>query len=278
MLAFFLPETVMRIYTSEAGVIEAGVVYLRIIAVSYLFMGFAQHLPWEHYAQCGAGSGGHHCLLHFLLHQCVERHFHLWLVGRARHGHCRGGSWASVLARTLELVIVIVYVARNPDIRLRLKDYPSWPKTLFADFLKYSMPTTLNELFWGWPSGRQRGDHRPHWGGGGGGQLVAGVTRQLATVICFGLASSAAILWAKPSARASPKKPRPMPPALCGLPWCSGFGQRGHLPYKAACAAADEPFPRPTPTFPCCCTCCVFVLAQAYNVMIIVGICRAGEN
>lgn len=40
--AVFFPELLMRIYTNDANMIEAGAEYLRVVGFSYLFMGLSQ--------------------------------------------------------------------------------------------------------------------------------------------------------------------------------------------------------------------------------------------
>lgn len=40
--AMFFPEFLMRIFTNDIKLIQAGIPYLRIVSVSYLFMGFSQ--------------------------------------------------------------------------------------------------------------------------------------------------------------------------------------------------------------------------------------------
>ena len=42
LASFFVPEQLMRIFTQESQLIDGGVTYLRIVAVSYVFTGISQ--------------------------------------------------------------------------------------------------------------------------------------------------------------------------------------------------------------------------------------------
>ncbi len=279
LAAFFFPTTLMRIFTPEADVIAAGAVYLRIIAPSYLLMGFTNiYLNIMRSIERVVVATAVY-FISFCTNVVLNAIFIFGLLGVPAMG-IAGAALGSTLARVLELIIVIVYVARNPDIRLRLRDYLTWPKALFADFLKYSMPTTLNELLWGLAISANAVIIGHMGAAAVAANSVAGVTRQLATVICFGLASAAAILVGKSIGAGEPEKGSQYAGKLVRLSMVFGVLGSGLIflirPFIMRLMNLSD-LAQGYLSF-LLLLLCGFVLAQAYNVMIIVGICRAGGD
>lgn len=151
-LIFFLaaelfPRQIMRIFTPDTEIISLGANYLRIVAPSYLIVGFT--------------------LIYLNLMRSIERVmisvvvsivslfsnvlfvavFVIGFFGTPRLG-VTGVALSLNLTRIIELIIVSVYVYKNPAVRLRWKDFLSLPRTLFADFVQYVTPSTINELIW----------------------------------------------------------------------------------------------------------------------------------
>ena len=119
------------------------------------------------------------------------------LLGFPKLGIIGAGIGTSV-ARAVELCITIVYAKRfNTTIRWRFRDLFVKDHLLFGDFLRYSIPVTLNELFWGLGSS-MNSVIIGHLGSAAvAANSVAQVTRQLAMVVAFGIANATAIMLGK---------------------------------------------------------------------------------
>ena len=101
------------------------------------------------------------------------------------------------IARGAELAIVLLYSARNKVVRLRVRDIFVHDKLLLSDFIRYSLPVTLNELMWG-AGISMNAVIIGHMGSSAvAANSVAQVTRNLATVVAFGIANAAAIMIGK---------------------------------------------------------------------------------
>ncbi len=279
LAAFFMPGTLMRIFTPEQAVIEAGVAYLRIVSFSYLFMGFTNvYLNIMRSVERVVVATVVY-FISFCTNVVLNAIFIFGLLGAPKMG-IAGAALGSTLARALELIIVTIYVARNKDIRLRLKDYLTWPKALFADFAKYSLPTTINELLWGLAVSANAVIIGHMGSAAVAANSVTGVTRQLATVICFGLASAAAILVGKTIGGGEPEKAEVYATKFVRATMVAGIGGAGLIlairPLILRVMNLSETahgYLSFLLVF-----LCLFVLAQTFNVMIIVGICRAGGD
>jgi len=148
VLMIFIPHLVLRIFTNEAAVIAEGVLYIRIIAFSYLFF----------------------CLTHTLIGamRCVEVvrigvvvSFSTLIIsvslnyllifgnfGFPEFG-VRGAAIATLTARIIEAFIMVVYV-RFVDKRLmlRFKDLLHTNVQLVKDFFKYGIPVVGGDVSW----------------------------------------------------------------------------------------------------------------------------------
>ncbi len=110
----------------------------------------------------------------------------------------RGAALGTVVARGVELVIVLIYAYRpNQPVKLRISDIFAKDRLLLRDFLKYSIPVTLNELMWGGGVSMIAAVIGHMGSAAVAANSVAQVTRQLATVVAFGIANATAIMIGK---------------------------------------------------------------------------------
>lgn len=191
-------EPIMGIFTNEADVIAEGVIYLRIIVFSYYMMAFTMiYLNICRSIERVIVSTV--VLFISLIINVLLNTVLIFGVGSIPAMGIKGAAIATVAARTVETIIVFIYSKKvNHTIRIRLRDIISTKdKALFSDFMKYSVPVTINELLWG-GGGAMNSVIIGHMGKAVvAANSVAQNARQLATVITFGLASSAAIIIGK---------------------------------------------------------------------------------
>ena len=195
--AWLVPEAIMRIFTPEPEVIQEGVRYLRIVSISYVLIAFTMiYLNIMRSVERVIISTVVY-LVSFLVNVILNAILIFGLLGFPALG-IRGAAIATVCARAVELVIVLLYAYRpGTVVRLRLREIFSRDALLFRDFIQYSIPVTLNELMWGLGIS-MNSVIIGHLGSSVvAANSVAQVTRQLATVIAFGIANAAAIMIGK---------------------------------------------------------------------------------
>lgn len=202
---YITPHGLMRIFTPEADVISEGVKYLQLVAPSYLIMAVTVvYLNIMRSVEKVIVSTVTYSIS-LLANIGFNSIFIFGLLGAPKMG-VAGAALGTTLARCVELIIVAIYAARNPLVRLRIKDYVRTHKVLLLDFRKYALPTTINELLWstGVSAYAVIIGHM-------GRQVVAAnsvaqVVRQLATVVSFGIANAAAIMIGKAIGAGNPKQ------------------------------------------------------------------------
>ena len=146
--AFLIPELLMRIFTNDTALILSGAQYLRIVAASYLFTGISQV-----YLCAMKNSGrvsrstiyGSVAIVSNLLLNAV---FIFGLLGIPSMG-IRGAAIATLIARILELFLVLAENRKKTVVRIRITYLWKADHKLQQDFKKYTLPVLANEIVWG---------------------------------------------------------------------------------------------------------------------------------
>lgn len=191
------PRQIMLIFTPEELLIAEGIRYLKIIAISYVFAAITMvYLNIMRSVERVIISTIVY-LVSLITNIILNSIFIFGAFGFPKMG-IRGAALATVIARLVELIITLFYAKKiNHTVRLNFRDLFTHDKLLFQDFLRYSIPVTLNEMMWGLGSS-MNSVVIGHLGSSVvAANSVAQVTRQLATVIAFGIANAAAIMLGK---------------------------------------------------------------------------------
>lgn len=195
--ALAIPDLLMRIFTSDPAVIAEGVKYLRIVAFYYVLMGITQTYLYIMRSVERVVVATVVYLLSLLCNIILNSIFIFGLLGLPAMG-VEGAALGTLCARVLEVVLVIGYSRFfNKDIKLRLKYVLHMDRALFRDFMKYALPVVANELMWGLGTAANTAILGHMGSSAVAANSVAQVARQLATVVSFGLSSVAAIYLGK---------------------------------------------------------------------------------
>ena len=147
-IAFFIPQHVIGIITTDQEVIAEGVIYLRIMSLGYILWGFTSasttllrsvgivRISVALYSISLVISAS----LNYLL---IFGNFGFPAMGIA------GAATATVIARFAEFAIIVVYLFKfEKTLRFRLGDLIGRTKGVAGSFMKYAFPVILNEAFW----------------------------------------------------------------------------------------------------------------------------------
>lgn len=197
VITLSIPQYVMRIFSSEAAVIEQGVQYLRIAAFSYIFIAITMtYLNVIRSIERVIVSTVVY-LISLVFNVIFNSILIFGLFGFPAMG-IRGAALATLMARILEFIIVMIYAKRfNHVVRLNFKDLFCREKWLVKDFMVYSLPVLANEMLWGLGTSTSAAIIGHLGQSAVAANSIAQVTRQFATVVSFGVASAAAIIVGK---------------------------------------------------------------------------------
>ena len=261
--ALGMPETLMRIYTSDPEVIAEGVKYLRIVGFSYVFM-VATFIY----------------LISLLMNIVVNAVLIFGLFGFPVMG-VRGAAIGTLCARAAETVMVLVYaIFRNKVVRIRLKDMVKIDKVLLKDFAVYSMPVVLNELMWGLGTSANTAVIGHLGSAAVAANSVAQVARQLATVVTFGISHATAIYLGKTIGEGKMELAKAYGKRFVWLSLILGILGGVLILISAPIANANLALTGPAKNYLSFMffVMSYFTVAQAFNTTMVVGVFRAGGD
>lgn len=278
--ALLFPGSLMCIFTNEPEVIAEGVKYLRIVGYSYLFMSITMvYLNIMRSVEKVIISTVVYSVS-LVTNGVLNAIFIFGLLGLPAMG-ISGAALATSIARLVELVIVLIYAYRpGQPVRLRFSDIFTRDPQLFRDFLRYSIPVTLNEMMWGGGASMITAVIGHMGQSAVAANSVAQVTRQLATVVAFGIANATAIMIGKAIGEGNEKKAEDFGRRFVWLTVIAGvIGGVVVLCVSPIASAAltltDQA--REYLTFMMF-VMSYFVIGQAFNTTMVVGVFRAGGD
>lgn len=192
MLALFLPQAVMKLFTNDPELIALGVSYLRIVSFSYLFCSISEvYLASLRSVERVTVSTLLNAMA-FGLNVLLNAVFIFGLFGAPKLG-VAGVALATSISRGIQLAGCILVSCRSGDVKLRFSYIFRKNKVLFQDFVRLSLPAVANDVVWS----SAFSVYSAILGHLGSDMVAANsivvVVRNFATVFCFGLASASSI-------------------------------------------------------------------------------------
>ena len=192
LIAICIPHAVMRILTNDVVLIRDGSLYLRMVGVSYLFMGVSQIylvlLKVRQESRRSMMIG----VITMLINVALNAVFIFGLMSAPKLG-IKGVALATCIARAIELLICVMDLVRRkttvPDGRFE--------KTLFGDFVRVCAPLTVQGFVWGGAMACISAIMGHLGAAVVAAHAVAAVVQNIATVVSFGLADAGGILLGK---------------------------------------------------------------------------------
>ena len=193
-IAIFIPKQFISIFTTDARVIEAGIDYLRIVSIGYIFYSLTNCTI----TVLRSVKTVKISMVVYSISLAVNVLFN-WVfifgnLGVTPMG-VKGAAIATVISRIAEFVIVLSYmILYENKIQLKFKNIISLDRVMFKDFIKNCTPVLFNELLWSLGAsmisivvGRM------------GTEVVAAnsinsVVNQFVTVFIFGLGSATSVI------------------------------------------------------------------------------------
>lgn len=195
--ALAVPGLLMKIFTNDPEVIAQGILYLRIVAFSYVLMGITQVYLYVMRSIERVVVATVVYLISLICNVILNAVFIFGLLGCPAMG-IQGAALGTLIARLVELVLVAGYARLfNKDIKFRFRYLMKTDKLLMKDFMYYALPVVMNEVMWGLGTAANTAILGHMGSAAVAANSVAQVARQLATVVAFGLSSATAIYLGK---------------------------------------------------------------------------------
>lgn len=277
---YTIPYPIMKIFTSEPEVIEAGVSYLKIVGMSYIFTAITMvYLNLMRSVERVIISTVVYSVS-LIVNIVLNSIFIFGLFGCPALG-IQGAAIGTLVARVTEFVIVMWYAKfKNKEVRFQIKDLFVKDKKLQKDFFVFAMPVLINELLWGTGTSMLTAVIGHLGSSMVAANSVAQVVRQLAMVISFGLSNATAIVIGKAIGEGKEDFARVYSKRFIKLSIIIGAAGGALIlmlsPFvKANMNLSDQAKSYLTVMM---FVMAYFALAQSYNCTMIVGIFRAGGD
>ena len=222
LLVSLFPTGTLRLFTNEEAVIREGVAYLNIIRFTYpvcalttILLAVLRSVETIRVALTVSVSTLFiNCGLNFVL---IEGRFGAPALGS------RGAGIATLAARCVELVIVLVYlVFRDSKLQLKLKDFRFIDRPLLGDYTRVCVPIVINSALWGFSTALQTVILGHMTAAAIAANSAASTLYLLLKVASVGASSAAAILIGKAVGEGDMEKIRSYTYTLQGLFLCIG--------------------------------------------------------
>lgn len=196
-VVLLFPGAVMRLFTDEQIVITEGIKYLRIIGFSYIIamipLVYTNVIRGVEQVIISTIVYGTSLIVNIICNAI----FIFGLLGCPAMG-IRGAALGTLIARIVELIIVIIYDRRfNPVLKFKFSFLFKKSKELGHDFRVYALPVVFNELAWGCGIATITAIIGRLGQAAVAANSVMQVGRQMAMILSFGAAGATSILLGK---------------------------------------------------------------------------------
>jgi len=197
VLAVSIPKTLLSLFTPDPVLIDLGARYLRVLAVSYLMMGVSQVLmavmkSMEQTRICAVITTVS------MLTNIALNALSIYVLFRGNEAMAlMGVAAATVVARLLEMVLVLIFVKRGKGVTCSRAQLMRTPKWLVRDFWKTTLPVQGNYLVWGCATATNAAIIGQLGSDAVAANALAMTLRGLVIVGCTGFGTAASILLGK---------------------------------------------------------------------------------
>ncbi len=149
VVSALFPSEVVRIFTPDAAVIEAGADYLRIVAFSYTFYCIT-HILISSMRSVETARIGFYVSLSTLFVDISLNYILIFGVeGIIPAMGIKGAATATLLARVSETIIMLFYVKfKDKKLSIVISDLKRFDRDIVGDFLRFGMPIVGGNVVW----------------------------------------------------------------------------------------------------------------------------------
>lgn len=148
LVAVLFPQWVIRIFTTEPGVIREGAAYVQIVGFTYLFFSVSQVMIAAMRSVETARIGLYISCMALVVNVCLNYVFIFGHLGFPAMG-VRGAAVATLISRIMEMCVSIGYVFFvDKKLRFGWRDLLHTDGQLLRDYVRYGLPIIGGQVVW----------------------------------------------------------------------------------------------------------------------------------
>ncbi|MBQ3403817.1 MAG: MATE family efflux transporter, partial [Oscillospiraceae bacterium] len=149
ILSVVMPHGLLSVFTKDEAVIAEGMRYLRIMCWTYLLFSVSNSLMYALQSVETAMIGTIMSLSTIVINFCLNYVLIYGNFGAPELG-IRGAAIATLVSRSVELLIILVYTLRiDKKLTMKFKELFTFDTTYLKDYIRVSAPVILSGLLWG---------------------------------------------------------------------------------------------------------------------------------
>lgn len=198
LTTFLFPAQVLGLITPNQELVDLAVRYIQIVGFSYIFNGISSIYAGVQRSTEYPAFG----MLLFAISMCVNTFLNFVLIfgkfGAPAMG-ITGAAVATLTSRVVEFVVAAAFALWNKRLPLRWGCILRPGKVILHGFVKYSTPVVCNEAMWSIGTSMLTVimGHMSNSQDMLAAYALIGSIDKLSTVVCFGIAASAAVIVGK---------------------------------------------------------------------------------
>lgn len=197
LVVFLFPKQIMMIFSTDKAVINAGVDYLKIIFIMYLFFGLSSIITTLYRSVEVVKIAVISNVVSLVTNGFLN---YVFIFGKfsAPRMEIKGAALATVIAKIADITIVLIYIfITDKKLKFKIKDVVLKDKLLSKDLRVYCTPVVINELVWSLGISMQSLLFGRISTIAVSANTIIGVVQQLATLVMFGVANASAVIIGK---------------------------------------------------------------------------------
>jgi putative MATE family efflux protein len=221
LLAMFVPESLMRIYTPDAALIKIGASYLRIVSFSYLFSGVTQCYFLMMKIEGKAAKSVMISVVTLLTDMTIDFFLIYGVAGAPKLGS-DGSAYSTVAVEFVALVWCIAESHRGES------THPDWPAfrwhsaAIAKDIIRIALPMLGSALAWGLGFSLHSLIMGHLGSDATAAASIASIAQELVTCVCKGISAGCGIMVGKILGQGLFEKARAYGKEFCRISFWTG--------------------------------------------------------
>jgi putative MATE family efflux protein len=192
--SFFFPKLILGFLSKDFEVVTLGSSYLKIVSLSYLFTALSFSFGFSSRSIGKPKLPMIASIISLLVNTVLNYILIFGYIGFPALGVV-GAAIATLIARTIELIIIVVHVYRNtPEIAVKLSDIKAITKDEIIKIGRKALPVIFNETFWALGMTTYALVYARIGTNAAASVMISNTVNSLFMVISFGLGNAAAVM------------------------------------------------------------------------------------